>query len=576
MQCENSPCTAVCPVGATYRTADGVVLIDEERCIGCGYCVVACPYGARYIVPADGETPRGVAGVADKCTFCYHRITVGQSPACVVACPVGARMFGDLNDPDSEVSVTLSDGPDDDPQARARDEAPGPLHRPRGRGRLMTITVAGRAVRLSPQSAVRVARAEVARTPRPLKIWYALLVVLMGLGAVGALLTIAPGTEVFGTTPSFEWGLLISAYVFFAITTSGLCLGSSLGTVFGIEMFRPLEKRHAILAVLSLTTAFGIIALDLHYPVRMVFGAVFNPSLSSPMWWMGAFYAVYLVFLLVEVWSMFTHHDEVHRYACLASSCTAVLAPTTLGAVFGVVLSRSYWYGLFTPMTMLVTALLAGSAVLGIVFVAVVHFELAGFERARRLALPAIRILLAVALVGSIALLARSLASGLTSDDRGLLAATTALVSGPLAVGFWARVIAGLLIPLVLIALPVTRTVAGTGIAAGLVFVGVFLDRLLFVVAGQMIPTTAVGGVVSIDYVAYTPSLVEISIVVAAFAFIAFVYTLAERYLDLRESDVHLGYHLPRFVGTTREWLASRRATRLADDVIDEPAGSEP
>ena len=87
-----------------------------------------------------------------------------------------------------------------------------------------------------------------------------------------------PGWEVFGTSPTFEWGLLIVAYVFFAITTSGLCLASSLGTVFGIERFRPLEKRHAVLALLCLITAFGIIALDLHYPIRMVFGAVLVPS----------------------------------------------------------------------------------------------------------------------------------------------------------------------------------------------------------------------------------------------------------------------------------------------------------
>jgi tetrathionate reductase subunit B len=109
MQCENSPCTAVCPVGATFRTADGVILVDEERCIGCGYCVVACPYGARYIVPAGPRTPTGVAGVADKCTFCYHRITRGREPACVEICPVGARKFGDLTDPTSEVSTILRD-----------------------------------------------------------------------------------------------------------------------------------------------------------------------------------------------------------------------------------------------------------------------------------------------------------------------------------------------------------------------------------------------------------------------------------------------------------------------------------
>jgi Fe-S-cluster-containing dehydrogenase component len=111
MQCEESPCTVVCPVGATYHTPDGVVLIDEDRCIGCGYCVVSCPYGARYIVPAGDTTPRGVAGVADKCTFCYHRITTGRRPACVEACPVGSRQFGDLNDAASPVSVALREHP---------------------------------------------------------------------------------------------------------------------------------------------------------------------------------------------------------------------------------------------------------------------------------------------------------------------------------------------------------------------------------------------------------------------------------------------------------------------------------
>ena len=107
MQCENPPCTWVCPVSATYASPDGIVLVDQDRCIGCGYCLVACPYGARYMVPAGETTPRGVPGVADKCTFCYHRITRGMQPACVEVCPVGARIFGDLDDEESPVSVAV-------------------------------------------------------------------------------------------------------------------------------------------------------------------------------------------------------------------------------------------------------------------------------------------------------------------------------------------------------------------------------------------------------------------------------------------------------------------------------------
>ena len=125
----------------------------------------------------------------------------------------------------------------------------------------MSVQVAGRTVSADPRVALRVIRLEVAGTPRPLKLWFALLTVLCMIGAVGALIALPPGWEVLGTSPTVEWGILITGYVFFAITTSGLCLASSLGTVFGIEMFIPLEKRHAILALLSLVTAFGGTAL---------------------------------------------------------------------------------------------------------------------------------------------------------------------------------------------------------------------------------------------------------------------------------------------------------------------------
>ena len=86
--CANPACVQVCPVGATFQTKDGVVLVDEKYCVGCRYCIQACPYGARYMHPEKN--------VADKCTFCYHRIAKGLLPACVEVCPTQARVFGDL------------------------------------------------------------------------------------------------------------------------------------------------------------------------------------------------------------------------------------------------------------------------------------------------------------------------------------------------------------------------------------------------------------------------------------------------------------------------------------------------
>lgn len=86
--CAHSPCTQVCPVGATFDAPDGAVLIDPNYCIGCGFCIQACPYGCRFLSP--------VTHTAEKCTLCYHRITRGLKPACVEICPTQTRIFGDL------------------------------------------------------------------------------------------------------------------------------------------------------------------------------------------------------------------------------------------------------------------------------------------------------------------------------------------------------------------------------------------------------------------------------------------------------------------------------------------------
>lgn len=120
-QCRNPQCTEVCPVKATWQEPDGIVVVDYNWCIGCRYCMAACPYSARHFnwgepyVPPDeinpethylGNRPR-MKGVVEKCTFCIQRARIGRYPACVEICPVGARKFGNLLDPDSEIRYIM-------------------------------------------------------------------------------------------------------------------------------------------------------------------------------------------------------------------------------------------------------------------------------------------------------------------------------------------------------------------------------------------------------------------------------------------------------------------------------------
>lgn len=121
-QCDEPPCTDVCPVEATWKEADGIVVVDYNWCIGCRYCEAACPYHARRFnwkkpeIPADEINPNQgylsnrirPQGVVEKCHYCLHRTREGRLPACLEACPTGARVFGDFNDPDSDIRWIFS------------------------------------------------------------------------------------------------------------------------------------------------------------------------------------------------------------------------------------------------------------------------------------------------------------------------------------------------------------------------------------------------------------------------------------------------------------------------------------
>ncbi len=126
MQCQDAPCIVHCPTGASFRNADGIVLIDEDKCIGCRSCLNACPYNARQynFIKAEKKPYWGEGeeltpfeqikstthklGKAEKCNFCQDRLEIGKDPICVQTCPGKARIFGDLDDPKSEVAKAIA------------------------------------------------------------------------------------------------------------------------------------------------------------------------------------------------------------------------------------------------------------------------------------------------------------------------------------------------------------------------------------------------------------------------------------------------------------------------------------
>jgi len=415
----------------------------------------------------------------------------------------------------------------------------------------MVVRIAGRSLTLDRRHAIEglrlargAARAEIGSQSTLLKRMFAALTVVIVIGGLAAALKVPAGSEVMGTTPAVEWGLLIATYVFLAVTTSGLCLVNSLGMVFGIDRFKPLEMRHVFLAVLFLVAGFGVIALELQYPLRLLLGVVLSPSPGSPMWWMGVVYGIYLGILVFEAVTNMSNHARLAHAACVVSTGWAVIAPTALGMVFASLVSRPFWQGSIAPLYLILTAVLSGASVLGIVFVLVQRLELPGHGPDAVGVIVGLRRVLIIVLGLVITYTAVRTLTALTIGGDLDRAAVMALLVGPLGPQSWLlRGLVGLVLPLVLLLWPTRRRGLTVFTAAWLIMIGVFVDRLSFVTAGQIAPWGATSGIVSDQYASYLPSLDELAIVAGSIAVVALVYAIAERFLDLSspggKGDVH-------------------------------------
>ncbi len=373
-----------------------------------------------------------------------------------------------------------------------------------------------------------------------------LVVALVGAGAV--LTAFVSGHHVMGTTSELPWGVLIATYVFFVVSSTGLCLVSSLGHVFGFKVFEPIAKKAIFLALVTLLVGFSVIAAELERPLLLAKLAILSPNPASPIWWMGTLYGVYMVLIATELLFLFRGRHEKARVAGLLSVIAAVAAHSNLGAVFGLSHSRPYWYGPLLPVYFIASALVCGAALL-ILLVYLGDY----FTNDRQLRpenaplLDALRKLLAL-FIGIIAFFTVwKLIAGVNGQHEHKLEVTLASLTGPLFVSFWVfEVFLGVVVPLVLLLGPRRGSPGAVATAAALPMLAVFVMRYNFVVSGQMFSLKPVVGRLGeqlvyqppfkgnvAGFLPYTPSVVETLIVAGAIAAAVLLYVAGARALRL-------------------------------------------
>jgi Ni/Fe-hydrogenase subunit HybB-like protein len=368
--------------------------------------------------------------------------------------------------------------------------------------------------------------------------WNYLGFLFIGLAVLAALNKyLISGEHAFGASPAVPWGSLIAGYVFFAAAATGTGLVSSLGHVFRVKKYEILAKRALLASIVLLLCAFGVLAIELSSPFKMIW-FLFTPNLSSPIFWMGAFYGVYLILLSIEFY--FTLKDKQKAvtpiaYVSLAIKLAALL---NLGRVFGYIMSREFWYGYYYPVYMVITAIVSGSAVL-IMLVYLFGLKDDKLAEPSKSLIPHLGKILAGAIAVFAAAQATKIGLALASSEQNLVEAAKALISGPVAPSFWLMEVAiGIGLPLFLLISSKFASVRKVVLAAVLAMVGLLFSRLNFVYSGQIYPLEVVPKpcLPFLGYNYYAATWSEWGIILGAIGVIIVVFNIAENKLNLDPS----------------------------------------
>lgn len=363
-----------------------------------------------------------------------------------------------------------------------------------------------------------------------------LAIFLMGaltlIGVAAGIHSLYAGHEhTFGVSREVPWGLLIAAYVFFVVTSTGLCMVSSIGHVFGVKNFNPIAKRAVFLSIATIVAGFLVIAFEIENSWRMPVNNVIGANPTSNIWWMGTLYGAYLFFMLIEFIMLQQENNKIATAFGLAGLITGVVAHSNLGAVFGLLNGREFWHGPYMPIYFITSAAMSGCV--AIIFFTWLAYRFNGWKMndAMRGSLESVAKMGALMMAIIIFFTSWKMITGITGQVPGKYEAMQSLLSGQFASNFWLGEVAlGMLIPFVLILAVKGRNMNVLFAASFAGMVGIFFMRYDLVVVGQLVPHYHGMGLVDYpELLSYVPSLHENLVVMGGIGFCGLLFLIGEK-----------------------------------------------
>lgn len=347
----------------------------------------------------------------------------------------------------------------------------------------------------------------------------------------GAVIYFLEGHHAYNVSRQHPWGLIIGMYVFFVVSSTGLCIMSSLGHVFGFKEFEVIGKRAILGAIITISTGFIVIALEIGHPVTMVIYNILTPNFTSAIWWMGTLYGAYLCFIIFEFIFLLRNDHKWSKMFGLGGLLVGLAAHSNLGAVFGFLVARPISNGVFYPIYFILSAMITGSYLLFLMYG--FRYKLDFPEEITLMLTKLAKILgllLAILMFFEIWRMFTAIYGGMPGRAD---AAWHILASPNFLVG---EVLLGMVIPFIVILLSKGKNIKGMVFASISGMIGIFFMRYDLVHDTQLMPLQTLKikeYQLPPTFIEYMPSFAEIGVSIGGIGVCFVMYYFADKFFNL-------------------------------------------